>query len=526
MISNVTDRIANTARALVNVDNQTEYSPSNQRFIDRHKNDIIVKIEITKNPVSKFIEGALNVLSNGKLEKSGVGTLMHLSANCYASNGDKFSVQKNERLTFADRTEHVLKGGDQITIAVPSLKFEDMLTNTKRKLGTAYANYSVSNSSRAGNCQQFLWNFLNSNHLGTSSIDQFINQDLGNTFAGKDRHVKKVADTIVSLGKISNILGDELIGGKLKKFVLKKKDLKITSSDKIREVCDKMGLLLDQVCFRDDYIDRPGYSIINLQSSKDGGGSHWTLIKNDGNGHFCSYFDSFGCNGPESIERDLMNYGGSMQYNKDQIQAFDSDACAYFCIAALKYLEAGYTLKEFTDLFSDNVELNDDKLIKVFNKKLEIKGKGVTWSRQRQVFPVFEEEEEELSPTVDAEEDNVHPDMLMNLNLTPRSLNAARIIRERMRNNNHPRRIGRGLKDASKEMEKKLKEDQNRNIDFTNYAKKWKKDMELRSGESEAQRNVRIGNSVNDFKRGTYGQQHVTGYDQSVYSDFINGMWR
>lgn len=522
MISNITDRIANTTRALVNVDNQTEYSPPNQRFIDRHKNDIIVKMEITRNPVSKFIEGALNVLSNGKLEKSGVGTLYHLSANLFTSNGDKFSVQKNERLAFSDRTEQVMKGGDQITLAVPSLKFEDMLTNTKRKLGEAYMNYSVSNSSRAGNCQQFLWGLVSSNGLGTPSIEQFIMQDVGNTFHDKNRNVKRVSDTLVNIGKVANIVSS---GGSIKNFVLKKKDLKITDSDKIRQVCNKMGLSLDQVCFRDDYIDRPGYSIINLQSSKDvGGGTHWTLVKNDGNGRPCIYFDSFGCNGPENIERDLMNYGGSMQYNKDQIQSFDSDACAYFCIAALKYLEAGYTLKEFTDLFSDNVELNNDKLIKVFNRPL-IKGKGVTWSRQRQVFPVFEEEEE-LSPTVDAEEDNVHPDMLMNLNLTPRSLNAARIIRERMRNNNHPHRVGRGLKDASKEMEKKLKEDQNRNIDFSNYAKKWKKDMELRSGESEAQRNVRIGNSVNDFKRGTYGQHHVTGYDPSVYSDFINGMWR
>ena len=82
-----------------------------------------------------------------------------------------------------------------------------------------------------------------------------------------------------------------------------------------------------------------GWTIVNMQSSTDGNGTHWIAFHNGGNKYPGSagnrislYFDSFGCPPPLEIENLL-----SKKYvrNEEQLQDIEESSCGYFCIAVI-----------------------------------------------------------------------------------------------------------------------------------------------------------------------------------------------
>jgi len=112
---------------------------------------------------------------------------------------------------------------------------------------------------------------------------------------------------------------------------------------------DKLNKLLD------------GFTILNLQASFQGSGSHWTIIYNCKD--YTLYFDAFGFLAPEAIED---KFKKSYYYNKRDIQDINSSSCGYFCVAVVKYifhkknkLEA---FDKFIDLFSGNTKQNEKVL--------------------------------------------------------------------------------------------------------------------------------------------------------------------
>ena len=84
-------------------------------------------------------------------------------------------------------------------------------------------------------------------------------------------------------------------------------------------------------------------------------GTHWTAFIKDKNN---LYFDSFGEVPPNQIHNLLKKY----TYNNKDVQSFDSDACGYYCIAFLKWLQNGLSFKDFVDSFEKNA-LSNDKII-------------------------------------------------------------------------------------------------------------------------------------------------------------------
>jgi len=137
--------------------------------------------------------------------------------------------------------------------------------------------------------------------------------------------------------------------------------LKSLSNIQLEELIKKMNLPLNQIIMRDeaDKINKDGFYIINLDTSK-GIGSHWTSLYYHPLKSY--YFDSFGFVPPFDVEDIISPY---IHNNKD-IQDFDSDACGYYCIAFIKFLndkenkELGF--KEFLRLFSNKTTENDNIL--------------------------------------------------------------------------------------------------------------------------------------------------------------------
>ena len=100
-------------------------------------------------------------------------------------------------------------------------------------------------------------------------------------------------------------------------------------------------------------------------------GSHWVAFYRgcEGRGE---YFDSYGL--PPMVtehKRFLNRTCQSWRYSPVCLQAFNSTVCGEYCLMYLVYKAHGYSLNQFVQLFSDDVEKNDilvHQMIKRYSK--------------------------------------------------------------------------------------------------------------------------------------------------------------
>jgi hypothetical protein len=152
----------------------------------------------------------------------------------------------------------------------------------------------------------------------------------------------------------------------------------------IINICKKLKINLNGVYSKDDYENinlENGFYIVNLQDSTDGNGTHWCLFAVSNYEHL--YFDSYGFPAPEIIENILND---TYLWNDTQIQHLDSNACGWFCIAFMFYMQntrqaeprtlsAALTkgknkekYKNFINIFDKNNLMNNDKILYEFIK--------------------------------------------------------------------------------------------------------------------------------------------------------------
>ena len=111
--------------------------------------------------------------------------------------------------------------------------------------------------------------------------------------------------------------------------------------------------------------------IVNLESSKDGNGTHWMALKIENKD--CVYFDSYGMLPPEEIITFCKRITKShLSYNTKEIQDFKATTCGFFSIAFIIFLHINSSdnlykkSSSFSDLFSLDTKLNNKKLKKFF----------------------------------------------------------------------------------------------------------------------------------------------------------------
>ena len=111
-----------------------------------------------------------------------------------------------------------------------------------------------------------------------------------------------------------------------------------------------------------------GFYIINLQSSKDGHGTHWTSLYkiNDGLSY---YFDAFGFPAPQEVIDKLHYY----DYNHKDIQNIDSSSCGYYAIGFIKFMNSHpnnskKSFETFISLFSPDTSKNEQILYDILYK--------------------------------------------------------------------------------------------------------------------------------------------------------------
>lgn len=136
----------------------------------------------------------------------------------------------------------------------------------------------------------------------------------------------------------------------------------LTDGD-LRTLATKMSVPLEYVGFKDEIpkiIKTNKAYIINLENEENSegennGGSHWTcfFVRQYPNGKVEPiYFDPFGFPPPEIIKKVIKNNfnGASLPFTKTDIQSLMSNACGWYCMAFLHFIDASpYRSKDLYD---------------------------------------------------------------------------------------------------------------------------------------------------------------------------------
>jgi len=136
----------------------------------------------------------------------------------------------------------------------------------------------------------------------------------------------------------------------------------------IIKILKSQNININKICMKDELPSklRQGFYITNLQSAKDGHGSHWTSFYYNLKCSF--YFDPYGFVPPVEVERKIRPY----IYNDIDIQSYSSSACGWFCIAFIIYMNESknklQTFGNFIKQFSKNTKENDKKLYNLLYK--------------------------------------------------------------------------------------------------------------------------------------------------------------
>lgn len=106
------------------------------------------------------------------------------------------------------------------------------------------------------------------------------------------------------------------------------------------------------------------------------GGSHWVAFYVNEAGHGV-YFDSFGQPSMiphhlRTLRRNTISYGR----NYTQLQDTGSSVCGQFCIMFLYHMSHGFSLSQFTGLFTKNLVENDRMVTSFYEKLMRSRGRG------------------------------------------------------------------------------------------------------------------------------------------------------
>jgi hypothetical protein len=130
------------------------------------------------------------------------------------------------------------------------------------------------------------------------------------------------------------------------------------------EISQNYGMNLNAVVMKDELKNLPvknGNYIINLQSSTQGGGTHWVALNIQDKDIF--YFDSFGIICPSEVTTFCKRIPkSSLAYNVFQIQNINTQTCGWYCISFLFHLK-NRTKKDIHKEIKEKVEIKEKNRI-------------------------------------------------------------------------------------------------------------------------------------------------------------------
>lgn len=106
------------------------------------------------------------------------------------------------------------------------------------------------------------------------------------------------------------------------------------------------------------------FCIVNLQSSTQGGGTHWTLLYNV-RPDVVIYFDPIGQLPPESVYQFMLRTRKRHEINSHDLQPLGTSSCGWWDVYVEQRLSTGHSLKEIVRHFSNNLG-NNEQLLRIY----------------------------------------------------------------------------------------------------------------------------------------------------------------
>jgi hypothetical protein len=162
-------------------------------------NNKITSARLGRTPVQAVIQGALKAVATVPYDD-----LFHLFIELTLDNGQKWILEKIERLNIV-KEDRSKKQGAEFTSSFPVNKtVDELFQNTKNRMGDKFLPYQ----SASNNCQYFIMGVLDGNGLNNSERTLFVKQDTKAIFE-KNPALRKFANTLTDIGGYGNaIIGE------------------------------------------------------------------------------------------------------------------------------------------------------------------------------------------------------------------------------------------------------------------------------------------------------------------------------
>jgi hypothetical protein len=159
-------------------------------------NNKITSARLGRTPVQAVIQGALKAVATVPYDD-----LFHLFIELTLDNGQKWILEKIERLNLV-KEDRSKKQGAEFTSSFPVNKtVDELFQNTKNRMGDKFLPYQ----SASNNCQYFIMGVLDGNGLNNSERTSFVKQDTKAIFE-KNPALRKFANTLTDIGGYGNAL--------------------------------------------------------------------------------------------------------------------------------------------------------------------------------------------------------------------------------------------------------------------------------------------------------------------------------
>ena len=180
-----------------------DLSPSMKKVLLLVGNESIMKIEVCRNPVNKLLTGTLNILSVGVFSSQNpYDNLFHLRLIFTLQSGRKVSLEKLEVPTMMINPSNY-PHTDKLNIRLvrPTMTLNEIVNKTIDKMKDNFYSYSA----KSNNCQYFILNILNANHLETPETTNFIKQNTEDIFKNLD-YLRKFTNTITDVAQSGDVI--------------------------------------------------------------------------------------------------------------------------------------------------------------------------------------------------------------------------------------------------------------------------------------------------------------------------------
>ena len=174
-----------------------EIVPNNvKQALNKIGDNQIVSARLGRTPVQAVIQGALKLVATVPYD-----TLFHLFIELTLDNGQKWLLEKIERITLV-KEDRSNKEGAEFTSSFPVNKtVNELFQNTKNQMGERFLPYQ----SASNNCQVFIIGVLDGNGLNNSERTTFVKQDTKSIFKNNPA-LRKFANTLTDIGGLGNAL--------------------------------------------------------------------------------------------------------------------------------------------------------------------------------------------------------------------------------------------------------------------------------------------------------------------------------